>query len=424
MSTLQNFPSTKPSLNLNFARSQGLDPRITFTRATSATRIGSDGLIKNVSVNEPRFDFDPSTGECLGLLIEEQRANLLTYSEQFENSAWTKNNCSITSNVTATISPDGSSTADKIVENTASSTTHFVLQSSASSSGLVYTFSVFLKAAERTNVQVGLLNQNSPFDNIIAYVNLSTGQVSSSTFGSIANLLVSVIPYPGSWYRVVLTGTIGSSTSLQGIVWTANSSDVSSAARTYTGDGVSGVYVWGAQLEQGAFSTSYIPTIAATVSRAADSASVTGINFSGFYNPDEGSVRARFKFYANHGPYCEAVSIAGSGAGFMVNDIGGGLTTDCYGGNPVSTGGNNATNTFVTGVRAYKFSSNQSVIGCSGTSSITTQTGTITSANTNALWLGRRGSGSTSFGAMNGHIQNVSYYPVRLSNTQLQTLIK
>ena len=69
MSISQNFPSTRPSLNLNFARSQKLDPRITFTRSSTATYTGGDGLIKIAATDTPRFDFNATTGDCLGLLI-------------------------------------------------------------------------------------------------------------------------------------------------------------------------------------------------------------------------------------------------------------------------------------------------------------------------------------------------------------------
>ena len=69
------FPSIRPSLNLNFARSRALDPRLTLTRASNATYVGRDGLIKIAGENEPRFDHDPVTLESLGLLIEESRIN-------------------------------------------------------------------------------------------------------------------------------------------------------------------------------------------------------------------------------------------------------------------------------------------------------------------------------------------------------------
>ena len=97
MSVSQNFPEVRPTLNLNFARSKTLDPRITFTRASTGTYVGSDGLIKTAVADEARFDHDPETGESLGLLIEGSRTNLINYSEDF--SLWeTQQNSTISLN--------------------------------------------------------------------------------------------------------------------------------------------------------------------------------------------------------------------------------------------------------------------------------------------------------------------------------------
>jgi len=70
-----DFPNVRPSLDLRFALAKKLDPRITFTRASSGTYFGPDGLMRTAGVNEPRFDHDPITGQSLGLLIEERRTN-------------------------------------------------------------------------------------------------------------------------------------------------------------------------------------------------------------------------------------------------------------------------------------------------------------------------------------------------------------
>ncbi len=108
MSISQNFPNTRPSLSINFARSQRLDPRITFARTTSGTRVGPDGYIEVIPADQPRFDFDPVTGECLGLLIEEQRVNRCTQSVNF--------NFSATSNTTETtiFNPDGTAAVRRV----------------------------------------------------------------------------------------------------------------------------------------------------------------------------------------------------------------------------------------------------------------------------------------------------------------------
>ena len=75
MAISQNFPNTRPSLNLNFARSKTLDPRITFSRTSAGTYVDDNGFIKTASADEPRFDHDHTTGESLGLLVEEARSN-------------------------------------------------------------------------------------------------------------------------------------------------------------------------------------------------------------------------------------------------------------------------------------------------------------------------------------------------------------
>jgi len=85
MSIKANYPDIRPTLNLDFANTKRLDPRITFTRTTTGTYVGSDGLIKTAAIDEARFDHDPATGESLGLLIEESRTNLDTNSETLED---------------------------------------------------------------------------------------------------------------------------------------------------------------------------------------------------------------------------------------------------------------------------------------------------------------------------------------------------
>jgi len=83
-----DFPNIRPSLDLRFALAKKLDPRITFTRGSTGTYFGSDGLMRTAAANEPRFDHDPVTGQSLGLLVEESRQNLLTYSNDYYFFSW------------------------------------------------------------------------------------------------------------------------------------------------------------------------------------------------------------------------------------------------------------------------------------------------------------------------------------------------
>lgn len=110
------YPSIDPTLDLDFAGSKRLDPRITYTRASTGTYVGADGLIKNAAVNEPRFDHAPTTGESLGLLVEEARTNNVRQSIVRPDlpgdtySFWTlSSGATITPN--ADIAPDGTFTA-------------------------------------------------------------------------------------------------------------------------------------------------------------------------------------------------------------------------------------------------------------------------------------------------------------------------
>ena len=138
-----------PKLALDFTTAS-LDARVTFTRTTGAsnpaTYTNSSGVVTAATNNEPRFDYDPVALTCKGLLIEETRSNIVNYSDDFANAAWLKLNATITSN--AITAPDGTNTADKLVDTVADNV-HVVYRSPTVVDGAVYTLSVYAKAAER-----------------------------------------------------------------------------------------------------------------------------------------------------------------------------------------------------------------------------------------------------------------------------------
>jgi hypothetical protein len=247
----------RPSLLLDFAKSKTLDSRITFTRGGIGTYTGYDGLIKSAASNEARFDHNPITGESLGLLIEEQRTNLLTYSENFDNAIWTKGNSTIIPN--AAIAPDGTLTADKYVESTANGA-HSTVYVFNAVSGNTYTASYYIKSGERTEAIIG-------FDPSLGFstyqygrFNLVTG-VATTFLGSPT---LSITAVGNGWYRCSVTATAtGTGSNAQVSIQIHNG-----ATNIYTGDGTSGLYIWGAQLEEGAFATSYIPSADSFTSRA------------------------------------------------------------------------------------------------------------------------------------------------------------
>lgn len=226
-----------------------------------------------------RFDHNPTTFESLGLLIEESRTNLLTYSEQFDNAAWNKNASTVSANTI--VSPDGAVDGDKLVEDT-STNGHYVFQNiSGASSGAVYGVSIYLKAAERS---FAIVRTEGSWGVNGVTVNLSSGVASSAT-GTVTG--ISSFSVGNGWWRVSFAFTAAATS---GAISVLTSTDGVYANRNYAGNGYSGIYIWGAQLEAGAFATSYIPTTTASVTRAADAASMTGTNFSSWYNQGEGAL--------------------------------------------------------------------------------------------------------------------------------------
>jgi hypothetical protein len=242
---LWDLAGVPPSLDQRFAESKSLidavsgQNLITFTRASGGTFVDSAGVIKTAAANVPRFTHNPVTGESLGLLVEEQRTNLLVRSEEFDQSPWGPTRATISAN--AETAPNGTLTADKLVEDTTAANTHQITQSVASlASGVPYTASIFLKAAERTSALA--IFSGTPFGNNGQFVNLANG-----TLGNVVGTLdrpATIEAYPNGWYRVSITRTTtGSGTG--GI--TVRTAVVNSS--TTDGDGTSGLFLWGAQLE-------------------------------------------------------------------------------------------------------------------------------------------------------------------------------
>lgn len=140
-----------PSLDLDFTKitAETWDNRVTFSRGSTATRVGPTGLIETVASGVPRIDYDPVTLACRGLLIEEQRSNRLSWSEDFSNAVWVKTNATVTANAVA--SPSGATDADTLTATAGNAT---VVQSITPGAGS-QTQSIYLKRKTGTgNVDV------------------------------------------------------------------------------------------------------------------------------------------------------------------------------------------------------------------------------------------------------------------------------
>jgi hypothetical protein len=184
-------------------------------------------------LNVPRLTYQNGGGGCPSLLLEKQSTNIMLYSEDLTQSNWTKANASITANNTT--SPDGTQNADKVVEDTANSA-HGIYQSATITSGVSWTWSGFFKAAGRTKFRLYAQSASTPY----VEFNLSNGTI-ISTSGSVTGSIESM---GNGWYRCIATATTSGTTGYFNIAIADASGNVS-----YTGDGTSGLFVWGAQLE-------------------------------------------------------------------------------------------------------------------------------------------------------------------------------
>jgi len=349
----------------------------------------------------PRFEHNPITGESLGLEIEEQRTNLLTYSEQFDNAAWTKSNATVTAN--ATTAPDGTLTADKLVENTATGA-HYAYQT-PTLAATSYTLSAYLKAGERN---WSLLNCFAGTQ-FYAYFNLATGTIGLTSAGVVASLN----SVGNGWYRCAIQFTPSAGASDLGI-----RSASSDGGSNYTGNGFSGIYIWGAQLEAGAFATSYIPTTTAQVTRAADSAVMTGVNFSSWYRQDEGTVYVDVaNFKSSTTVNAALLTLADNPLSSSWVSIYGTTTNILVGRRASGTSGSNlvfAISALSNRVVYSYLSGGTDAASLNGTTPATSAS--LASYTNTQMLIGGFGSNPNS---LNGTIKKITYYPQRLGNAEL-----
>jgi hypothetical protein len=409
------------SLDLQFAADKTLTarkgPTPVFTRASTATFVGSDGLIQSAAVNAPRFDHDPLTLACKGLLIEEGRTNSITDSNAFNT--WTTTGVSVAASSVST--PEGTADAWKVVEDSLLSI-HTATRAFTAVSGITYTASVWLKAAENGFAFLGLVGNAFSTFTLIS-VDLSTGAVTTATgtpFGATS------VAYSNGWWRVSISQTATSSTSSN--IDIRLSRDGVFANRSYLGNGVNGMYVYGAQVEAGSFPTSYIPTTTAALARSADVCSITGSDFSGFYNPLEGSLftSAIFNAPAAYGTGQILIDINDttaanrlryfrnptSGTAGFANTSAGSLNVVFTG---VSTLQSFVAQKYSAGFKLndYAFYVNNSQVGTDNLGAMLVSPTTMTIGNSSAAIASQY---------TNGHIAQIRYFRKRLSNQKLQTL--
>jgi hypothetical protein len=369
-------------------------------------------VLQTAATDVPRFDHNPTTLESLGLLVEEQRTNLLVQSNGFDTT-WVNTNSSETA--ASGTAPDGTNTAWELKDTVdGSAVVHSIAQQTSITSGTTYSYTAWIKAGTLGFAAISFPSAGFT-TGVVALFNLSTG-ASSVTSGTAT---ASTVAYSNGWYRCSVTATATASVSTALNIRIANSISTS----TYQGDGTGTILIFGADLQAGAFPTSYIPTTTAAVTRSADVASITGSAFSSWYRQDEGTV------FVNG----SAFRVVESAGGFLtLNDPAGGNRVDIrqFRVQPILQGGAGSAVTWsgvmptitpnVSFMQAVAYSSNSHGDAISGTLEQSSTALLPIAATRMALFM-RDGQTAPS-GGTGGTIRRICFWPQRLSNASLQQL--
>ena len=388
------------SLDLQFATDKTLTarkgPTPVFNRASTGTFIGSNGLIQSAAVDAARFDHDPITRACNGLLIEESRANFVSFSDAFNDESWGKAGIGISAPVVTAnqgTAPDGQNTADRIV---------FAASTAAEQQGHVW------KVAAGGNKNAG--------SSVTASVWLRTETGTTTVYLSVTQTptggTYTACSVTTTWTRFKVTRTLTSTTSVY--IEIGPDTRVSFANQPPALGAT--VLVWGAQLEAGAFPTSYIPTTIGSVVRSADVCSIAGGDFTGIYNQTEGSVLvdaftpasgSRIIVSTDNNGTTEVNRIFTNGTLSAVEVVDGTLQSQVLPGGIVA-------NTAFKLASAYKL--NDFAASRNGAAPQTDNTGTLPTPN--QLKIGYEKNGNF----MCGCVSSLRYYKKRLPNAKLQSL--
>lgn len=357
---------------------------------------------------QPRFDHNPTTSESLGLLIEEQRTNTVLASEQFGNATyWGSGGGSVTSN--SIVAPNGTLTGDTLVSAASGLGASGVYQSvTGLSSASTYTLSCYVKANGSSWVQLIATSTGGSASPTRGWFNLSTGVIGSVNNTSSSLTIASV---GNGWYRCSMILPALTSTGTTIYITCSNGDGIDE----FTNNGFSGLFLWGAQVELGSFATSYIPTTTAAATRAADLASMTGANFSSWFNNAQGTFYAQANL-SDGGRYFNTYK---SSSSLQIEGVQGPTYYESF----VYDGAVQAQ----IQITAAKFTSHRvatayavnDIAGCVDAGTVGTDTTAVLPIGLDTLNINAYTNGGP-YGS--GTIKKIAYYPLRLTNAQLQAL--
>jgi hypothetical protein len=376
-----------------------------FSRSGGQTITNSSGILEIAASGAAAFEHDPLTGECLGVLPEDGRSNLLRQSEDF-STTWT--NTGSSENVNAAIAPDGNLAADALVDTAVSSPHAFDQSVTGLAGSTTYTLSCFFSKGAR-DFGFLALSPNASWGSgggATAFFNLVNGTVTASA-GSTGLLLL----YPNGRYRGFLTAT---TTATPGTV-TVRVGASTGLSQTYLGNGTEAVYVWGADMGLGSSIGSYVPSGTTSGSRNAtlldlvDAALASGLRtlFVEFRSPAVGT-RGAFSLNDNSSSERAELITNGTDPRFVVVD--GGLEQANINGGTVSS--------FTRTRVAVRLQANGFACSINGGAVSTDATGTLPTVD--RLMLGRTQAGEY----LNAPLARFTGWTQELSDTVLQELAR
>jgi len=424
INTYGYFPS--PSMTMTMVDGNNLlDSRVTFTRAdstTCATYFNSSGVLATAAANVARFDYDPSTTPATprGLLIEESRTNLLTYSRDMTNAAWTKTD---TTPTRTQVGIDGTANSACLMTEGSTLTAYTITAAGATvTAGATITASLVMKYGNCPWIRINCTDQTGA-NGYAAWFNIQTGTLGSTgALGTGTAVTSSITNLGGGWYRCVVSCIPSGSYTSAGCSFnsaSANGNTNRVSGATYTVDM--------AQLEVGAFATSPIATTSAAVTRAADIPIMSGTNVTSWLNQSGGTFVAKYIFPNAYGTnqFVLAASVGGSASNRIQMDgrvastavteaatISGGATSSDVSTIASLTTGSLVKTAYAYSAAGFSLSANAATPVTSGAAAL--PVGTVNTLNIGCDWANAE--------QLNSWLQSLTYYPTALSSAQLQAL--
>jgi len=349
---------------------------IDFTRSTTGTYLGSDGLLKTAAVDEPRLEYD-AQGNALGLLIEEARTNKATYSQDLTHSSWNKSDVTVAAAPIA--APDGTMTANHVV-----------------------------KTGSNGHLSKNAIGNTSDRVSVWARTVSGTGTM--------------YIGYQAASHEVTVTE--------EWQRFDAQLNNANAYVANFRGDAtLTEVYLWGAQVETGTFPTSYIPTEGSSVTRAVDSAVATLSNF--YYRQKNGSMVVEFtsKYDESAVLYKKVCEIGNTGTGinrillFAKTDVTR-LSSEVWDNNDgqfsaiFTTSLPNGTGVYSKAAMAWQINNARAAFDGNVVGNVDTAVSLTQTRDTLGIMRGANNTNTT----LTGHIKSIQYYPLRVADAKLETL--